>query len=366
MKGELIKASGEIAVYDEFRSQISEIKEANSKLVFNYSTPKGEKEARSHIFTLRKTKTAIDKARAAEKKSSLDYGRLVDSQAKTLISEVEDMIKIHQDPLDEIAQKEEARINAIKARMEAIDVYFTVTSADGAESISNSIEALTHTIIDASFQELQGDAMVIHKNALDHLNCELIEAQRIEHDRAELAKLKAEQAEREQKEREERIAREASEKAEREKAEAIEREQAAIAAQAKAEQDAIEYKARAEQQAIEAKARAEEQAKQAELNRIAAEAKAKQDAIDAQKRADENARIAAENARLAEVKRQEEQARLEREEAARKAADLEHVKAINNEALTALIQVLDCSEEMAKSIIIAIAKKQIDHVSITY
>jgi len=355
MKGELIKASGEIAVYDEFRSQISEIKEANSKLVFNYSTPKGEKEARSHIFTLRKTKTAIDKARAAEKKSSLDYGRLVDSQAKTLISEVEDMIKIHQDPLDEIAQKEEARINAIKARMEAIDVYFTVTSADGAESISNSIEALTHTIIDASFQELQGDAMVIHKNALDHLNCELIEAQRIEHDRAELAKLKAEQAAREQKEREERIAREASEKAEREKAEAIEREQAAIAAQAKAEQDAIE-----------AKLRAEEQAKQAESNRIAAEAKAKQDAIEAQARADENARIAAENARLAEVERQRKQAKIERIERELKEADIENQRRVHNEIINDLIHALKIDEEKAKAIVKVIAQRKISHLNINY
>ena len=355
MKGELIKASGEIAVYDEFRSQISEIKEANSKLVFNYSTPNGEKEARSHIFTLRKTKTAIDKARAAEKKSSLDYGRLVDSQAKTLISEVEDMIKIHQDPLDEIAQKEEARINAIKARMEAIDVYFTVTSADGAESISNSIEALTHTIIDASFQELQGDAMVIHKNALDHLNCELIEAQRIEHDRAELAKLKAEQAAREQKEREERIAREASEKAEREKAEAIEREQAAIAAQAKAEQDAIE-----------AKLRAEEQAKQAESNRIAAEAKAKQDAIEAQARADENARIAAENARLAEVERQRKQAEIERIEREAKEADIENQRRVHNEIMADLIYALKIDEQTAKAIVQVIAQRKISHLNINY
>ena len=57
----------EIAAFSEFRSQLATLKHDNSKAVFNYADPKGNKEARSHIYKLRQTKSAVDKVRKEQK-----------------------------------------------------------------------------------------------------------------------------------------------------------------------------------------------------------------------------------------------------------------------------------------------------------
>ena len=72
-----------IAVYDEFRGQLSELRDANAKTVFDYEDPKGNKDARSHVYKLRQTKSAVEMARKEEKAESLAYGRRVDEQAQT-------------------------------------------------------------------------------------------------------------------------------------------------------------------------------------------------------------------------------------------------------------------------------------------
>jgi len=137
----------------------------------------------------------------------------------------------------------------------------------------------------------------------------------------------------------------------------------------KAQQEKIEHEEKIKIEAIKA------QKEQAEHDRITAEQRAaadKQALIDVEA----NAKLAAqqaeqrrlndiETAKQGEIARVAEQRKFDEEEAQRKANDLNHVKQINNEALTDLIG-LGLSENNAKAVISAIAKKQISHITINY
>ncbi|MFZ4097832.1 hypothetical protein ACOYHI_28145 [Pseudomonas aeruginosa] len=104
-------------------------------------------------------------------------------------------------------------------------------------------------------------------------------------------------------------------------------------------------------------AREKFEAERAEREAIEAKQRAEQAERDAQRRAEEAA--------AAERKRQaDEQARIEREAAARE-ADKAHKKAINNEALAALIAG-GMPEECAKQAITLIAQRKVPHITINY
>ena len=157
---------------------------------------------------------------------------------------------------------------------------------------------------------------------------------------AELARLRVENAAREQKEREERIAAAAA-------------EQARVVAETKAKREAEELAAKAdaerkrmEREASEAIARAE----RAEADSRAAVAKADRDRAAA---------IYAERERVAKEKADETAA------AAKREADKRHKGRINNAAVADLVKA-GLSEDQAKSAIIAIASGKVANVRIQY
>lgn len=64
MDQEIINSSlGDVNVFNEFRSSLSKLKIDNQAAVFDYESIKGNKEARSHIYKLRQTKSAVEKSR---------------------------------------------------------------------------------------------------------------------------------------------------------------------------------------------------------------------------------------------------------------------------------------------------------------
>ncbi|QKJ88058.1 hypothetical protein PMPD1_3126 [Paramixta manurensis] len=126
-------------------------------------------------------------------------------------------------------------------------------------------------------------------------------------------------------------------------------EQARIEAEQKAQ--------RAREEAAQRERELQAKAEQAERDRIAAQERAereKQAAIAEEQRKAK----AAEDARLAEEKRIAD-------EAAKRAADIEHRKAVNNKALADLIAA-GIPEECAKACITAIAKGAVSAIRITY
>ena len=106
----------ELAVFDEVAATIAEWKAENEKLVFDYGTPQGEKDARSHIAKLRKVKTKVGEIHKEAKSEALAFGRRLDAKKNEYNGEVDGMIKFHKDPLDAIAAEKQAIIDAEEAK----------------------------------------------------------------------------------------------------------------------------------------------------------------------------------------------------------------------------------------------------------
>lgn len=342
----------QIAVYNEFRGQLAELKAGNEKFVFDYESPKGNKEARSHIYKLRQTKAAVDKARKEEKAASLEYGKRVDAEAKEIIGEIEQMIAVHQGPLDAIEQRE-------KDRRQKHEDFIAETLLAGSESLQSwmakSVECLTdrlkeiesEKVTEERFEEYTGRVAEAKDLALTQIREAISHREKYDAQQAEIEAARKAAIEREQKERDERIAREAAERAIREAEE-----------RAKAERDRAEAEARKQREAAERKElELKLQAEQAERQKADAErrqAEAEQRAKDAEKAAIEKARIAA-----------EQEAKRAADDIAAREANRKHVANINNKILAAFVEI-GLSDAQAKKVISAIAKRTIPHVSISY
>jgi len=248
-----------IAAYDEFRAELTKLRELNKSLVFDYEDPKGNKDARSHVYKLRQTRAAVDKARKDEKEESLAYGRRVDAEAKEIMEEIEGMIEVHAKPLAEIEEREKARVKAHEDALAEITDDGDQIKAGwmdySAGTIRDHIEIVEQIPVTSErWEEYAERAATVKENALTKMRKALGERERYDAEQAELQRLREEAAEREAKEKAER---EAAEKERREK-EAQERE-ARIAEEAaeRARQEAAAEKRREEEAA--AKRAADEQ-----------------------------------------------------------------------------------------------------------
>lgn len=317
--GEVLAVDKPIAAYDEFRKQLSELRQHNNTVVFDYETPQGNKEARSHIYQLRKTKSAVDRVRKAEKAYYLEMGRKVDSEAKEIVAEIEDMIEVHQKPLDEIEQREADR----KARHEDGIQRMRTLIEDMPESVSadhlrNRLARLQEYSIGPEWEEYQPEAERIQRKGVEALQERIAAQEKYEAEQAELEELRREKAERDRKDHEARIAQEAEQRAREE----AEQREAALKRQA---QEAEERAARAEQ--------------------------------EAQERAQREA---------------EERTRQEKEAAEKRQRDREHAAKIHREIAAAILDRCPAGSgghlaaEQAQAIVVAMAKGQIPHVSISY
>ena len=103
----------DITKFDPLRAELAKYKEQNEILVFDYEDPQGNKDARSHVFKLRKLKTQITEAHREVKAEALAACQAIDGQKRTLIKDVDSMIDVHAEPLRIIKQKEEEASLAI-------------------------------------------------------------------------------------------------------------------------------------------------------------------------------------------------------------------------------------------------------------
>lgn len=332
----------EIIAYNEFRGQLAELKEFNDKAVFDYESKKGNREARSHIAKLRKTKSAVETCRKAEKKASLEYGRKVDSEAKDIMGEIEGMIQVHKAPLEEIERKEKERVESITAEIENIRNFAVAIEGLSADTLRHRLERVEQMVIsEEKFNEFFDAAEAESLKAKNILEFSLGARQQYEDEQAELAKLRAEKEERERRE-----AQEAAERAKKEREEAIAR-QAAENANRDAEQQAQREKAAAERR---------------ERELVEAADRAKREKEEAEERAAKAAEQAKEQARLeAEAKAHREQQEKERRE-----KNKQHVNKVNREAKAAMMDAALLTEEKAKLVIMLIAQGQIPRVKIEY
>ncbi|HHK4853858.1 TPA: hypothetical protein ACQT0F_006490, partial [Pseudomonas aeruginosa] len=320
------------------------IKAEIDSFVPDVSTRKGREAIASIAYKVARSKTALDNAGKELVAELKEVPKKIDAERKRMRDLLDAWQADVRRPLTEWEQREEMRKAKHQAGIDQINLRLECRDLDSTELKAN-IEWLEGLSIGADWEEFETEAARTKDKALAALREALVARDKYEAEQAELELLRAEAAAREQKEREERIAREAAEQARRQEE-----------AKAQAERDA----------AVRREAEAQAAAERRELELKLAAERAEREAIEAKQRAEQAERDAqrrAEEAAAAERKRQaDEQARIEREAAARE-ADKAHKKAINNEALAALIAG-GMPEECAKQAITLIAQRKVPHITI--
>lgn len=326
-----------VTEYHPFYAQLAKLESDNKTLVFDYESRQGNKDARSHINTLRLTKGALERTRKSAKEESLRIGRAVDSEAKEINARIEAMITVHQVKIDEIDQREKDRVSSLQSRLDGLSGVDVGMAADYYRA---RISVLEEVVIDDEWQEFIADAARAKDKSLTECRRLLAEREKQDAEAEELERLRKESAARSQKDREEAAARVA-----------VERANAAAELRAKAEREA------SDRRELELKLQAET----AERRRIEAEQKAEKDAKEAAARAEQSRTkaIQDEKDRVSAIAKAEAEAQAKRE------ANTAHKAKINRAALDALVAG-GIDEETAKKCITLIAGGKIPSVQINY
>ncbi len=313
------------------------------------STAKGRAAIASMAFKVAKIKTAIEALGKTVSAELKEIPKKVDAERKRTREKLEQWQAEVRRPLTEWEEAEEKRKQERELWIEGLRLDRTAVYEEStAEILQINIDCIEKVEIDGDWLgEYEVEAHRVKSESLEMLRDALAKRQRYEAEQAELAKLRAEAAAREQKDREERIAREAEERARRE-AEA--KAQAERDAAAKREADAKAAAERAEREKLEAIERQKQAEARAEAEKLAAEQRAKE---------------AAERARLAEAKRQADEKAREEAEAKRREADRIHRQSILRAAKEAIME-FGFTEEQAVKVVKLIAAGKVPNVSISY
>ncbi|EPB8981586.1 hypothetical protein [Pseudomonas aeruginosa] len=328
---------------------LAKIREEIDGFVPDVTTRKGREAIASIAYKVARSKTALDnvgKELVAELK---EVPKKIDAERKRMRDLLDSWQAEVRRPLTEWEEAEAARVAKHEAGIAQIRAWAeaSVIEEMSAFYLADRIVKAESVVVDATWEEFEAEAHRAKAASLEGLRSAFAKREQYEAEQAEMERLRAEAAAREQKEREERIAREAAEQARRQEE-----------AKAQAERDA----------AVRREAEAQAAAERRELELKLAAERAEREKVEAQRRAEQaerDAQARAEAAAAAERQRQaDEQARIEREAAARE-ADKAHKKAINNEALAALIAG-GMPEECAKQAITLIAQRKVPHITINY
>jgi hypothetical protein len=269
-------------------------------------------------------------------------------------------------PLTEWENKEKDRVADHEKAIEEIRNWSNIPDDLTSDQIAGSLDMLReHDHVTRNWQEFDAIAQKLLSTTFENIERSLRLRQKQESDAAELANLRAEEAERQrlaaiqaQKDREERIAAEAAECARRDAENKAAWE--AQEAQRQAEANRLDAE-RKLQEAARAKQDAEDRAKaaeeRAESARIMEESRARQREIDAKRREQEV--VDAERARAAKAQAEADAA------AKRRAADVENKRRINGEIVTDLMAA-GLSQGDAKAAVVAMASGKVRNILIEY
>jgi hypothetical protein len=319
---------------------LAKIKAEIDAFVPDVSTKKGRDAVASIAYKVAKSKTYLD-----------GVGKDLVADLKELPKKIDEHRKIMRETLDKwkdevrkpLTDWEEAEERRIATHKELIAIFNSnaaeVEALDSGE-LAAQILFIEAKIIGAHLEEFEAEAARAKDACLSSLRVALDTRLKYEAEQAELMRLRAEAAEREQKEREARIAKEAEERA---KAQAEAAAQAEREAVAKREADA---KAAAERRELELKLQAE----RAEREKAEANARTERVAKETEER------IAREVAQKAAT---------EAAELAKREVDMAHKAKINNAAASALVAG-GLTQDAAKQVVILIANGVIPNVRISY
>lgn len=322
------------------------------------TTRKGREAVASMAYKVARSKTALDdvgKKLVAELK---EIPKKIDAERKRVRDTLDAWQEEVRRPLNEWQAAEDARVEKHTDGIDWLRNRDDMLSELSAEQIRVRIAETEAVAIGEQWEEFEAEASREKDKALGLLRAALTKREQFEAEQAELARLRAEADERAKADREAAIAKEAAEKArlEAEQRAQAEREEAARrereAAQA-AERRELELQMQAEQ--------AQRAAEKAEADRVAAEQRAEQNRIDTERRHAE----ALERARLDEIARQEAKAAEAARQQAAREADKAHKAKIMGAAKEALMG-MNISEELAKAIVLKIARREVPNITINF
>lgn len=336
---------------------IEKIRAEVAAFIPDTTTKKGREEIASMAYKVAKSKTYLDNAGKELVAELKAIPAKIDAERKRMRETLDALRDSVRAPLTEWETLEAARVEALQARVAGLENAKN-TGWSSADEIRETLAWVTAVVVDDSWQEYQVQGVIAKAAAVDAIGQALAAREKYDAEQAELAKLRAEAAAREQADREALIAQQAAE-AERQRAER----------EAQAERQRVEAAAQAERDAAakrEADAKAEAERRELEL-KLAAET-AQRQAAEAQQRAmeaEQQAKRQAEQAAQAERDRQAQEAAQAAAELAAREKDRAHKKAINTEAL-ADFMAGGMTEDCAKLAITLIAKKAVRNVTINY
>jgi colicin import membrane protein len=329
--GQMVEAEPAIVYRDDtvLTGLISEIEAEIAAAKRDVSTKAGREAIASLAYQISRRKTPI---LDAGKKLTEDW-RKKTATVNATKSEVEKQFDALRDkaraPLDAWETAEKSRVAHVETVMSTLRQAAAVPASYVLQDFDEDIEMVNRTVIDDSFGDQRDEAEDAKVEALTALRAGRANFIKAEEERAELARLRAAEEERERKEREAEAARQAAE---------AERERTAAAAKRAAEEAAARVQAEADAAIAEERRKARE--------------------------AEET--LAAEQQRQRDAKAAEERAAAEEAAAtAARQANIEHRSKIMREAKEA-IMTCGPTEGMAKQIVLAICAGTIPHTSISF
>lgn len=340
------------------------------------STRKGREAIASMAYAVARSKTALDDVGKKLVADLKEVPKKIDAERKRVRDTLDSWQEEVRRPLNEWLAAEDARVDKHNDAIERIRLLAVDLDGITAEDLADRVAQLEAIALGDAWEEFEPEAARAKDKALSVLRAALATRQQYEAEQAELARLRAEAEARAKADHEAAIAREAAEKAQREAEEkaqaerdaAAKREQALIDQAAQAQRDAErkvrEAEAAAANQALQLKLAAEQaerQKLQAEADRVESIRRAEQDRIAAEQRQ----AAAVEQARLDEIARQNAAAdEILRQRKARE-ADMAHKAKIMGAAKEALMS-LNITEELAKAIVLKIARREVPNVTIQF
>ena len=319
---------------------LTDIRKQASSLVPDLTTAKGRKEIASVAYAVAQTKTYLDGIGKTLTDEYKDIPKKIDATRKLIRDELDKLKDEIRAPLTAYEEAEANRVAALQQRLNRItDLGNLPANSLGAtaEQLAAWLAELDSTAIDDSWQEKQTEAGVAKEAAILKVTQALGARKQHEAEQAELERLRQEQVKRDQVERERQIA----EQARQQEADRQLQERAA------AQRRELE----AQQQAEQARRDAEE----AQRKQVEAEA-------NAQRQAEEAAARAAEKER----QRIEAEQRAAAEEQAKREADVEHRRAINQRIIGDLMVETSLDPDQAMAVAKAIISGKISNVIVQY
>ena len=337
-----------------------QVKQAASGEVPDLSTKKGRDRVASLAAQVSRSKTAVEKP-------GREYLKRIKELPKEVEAELREWVRGCDELRDQVREPLTVIENQYKERISDISSLGDAGLADGvsSEMAAEYLDKIESIDVSDMWPEWQKDAQAALTTAKAKAVSSLARILNAEQVAAEMARIEALAARLEQEARDRRIAEEAADKA-RKKEEARQ-----LAARQETERRELESR-RLAQEAVEREEKAKKDAEQAEIARQQAEARRIADAeqaelnrIQAEAQAKINAEAAARAAAESERKRIADEQKARDAEEARRMADREHMGRINR-SIHASMVAIGVEPDKAKDLIKAIAKGEIENLSIKY